>query len=144
MSRRLASLCSLLLFVVALSGCSGGLGGAGCTSSQVQSYPPPVMFHPTADQDGVSLELRSIVFTTHTAKLVGTVNLNTPNGSLNLVPTIITQTGSLYTWAAPLPVNLLQPQTRYTLRYFLQYPGACGGPTVTTNNLIGSFTTGSS
>jgi hypothetical protein len=143
MSRRLASLCSLLL-VVALSGCSGGMGGGGCTSSGVQAYTPPVMFNPTAGEDGVSLELHAIVFTTHTPKLVGTVNLNTPNGSLNLVPTIITQTGSLYTWAAPLPTNLLQPQTHYTLRYFLQYPGACGGPFVTTNNAIGSFTTGTS
>ncbi len=143
MSRRLPSLI-LLLLAAALSACAGGRGGGGCTSPSVQSYVAPVMFSPMKDATGVSLELRNIVVTTRTSNMVGTLNLTTPNGALNLVPSIITQTGSLYTWAAPLPAQLLQANTRYALRYFLQYPGACGGPDVQTNNLVGAFTTGAS
>ncbi len=139
MLRRVAVLSSLLL-ASALAGCAGSVGPM-CTSSGVQHYSPPTLIVPMNGATDVSPSLPALVVTSKTAKFVGTINLNGPTGAVNLVPQLVNQTAALYTWK--VPVHGLSSLAHYTLRYFLSYPGACQGPTVTTNAAFASFTTGS-
>ena len=112
MLSRFAILSSLLL-VTALTACGGT--SATCTSSAVQHYASPTLVVPTSGATDVSPQLPALVVTTHSARFVGTINLNGPGGAVNLVPTLVTQTGSLYTWK--VPVSGLSSQAHYTLRY---------------------------
>jgi hypothetical protein len=138
MSRRFCAALGAIAAGLILGGCSTN-PESGCSQPPVQTYPAVHLVSPTTGETGVEPGIGSIVVTTSGSQLYGTLTLTGPSGTMTLQPLPTANNGSGLNFTAKLP--MLQTTASYAVRYTLQYPGGCQGPTIVNTQSVGQFTT---
>jgi hypothetical protein len=140
MSRRFCAALGAIAAGLILGGCSTN-PESGCSQPPVQTYPAVHLVSPASGETGVEPAIGSIVVTTSGSQLYGTLTLTGPGGTVTLQPqpTANSASGTGLNFTARLP--MLQTTASYAVRYTLQYPGGCQGPTIVNTQSVGQFTT---